>query len=282
MSEKNIVREAPDKITKFDLFLHEILMNDGIGFTQGNTKKGGTSFGTAMGYVLRKIYKNKDDYAEALVRHEEFYMTDYAWGGCINGLVISMEEQRARDLAETGDSSITPDLIRAIKNGLMGPLAGFGDTIVQTVFWVIGIGYSFPLALEGNWLAIPISFLFVGFVRYFLSVVTCMAGYYSGRDAVTKLTSSALAGKVLTIASITAMMIMGAFTAGNVRFETAIVLGSGQTLHELIDTLLPGFSSIAPVFIIYLLYKKKNVNIAKIMIGLIVICVILGVCRLFG
>ena len=281
MSEK-IVREAPEKITKFNLFFHEILMNDGIGYTQGNTKKGGTSFGAAMGYVLHKLYKNKDDLAEALTRHEEFYMTDYAWGGCINGLVISMEEQRANDLYEKGESSITPDLIRAIKTGLMGPLAGFGDTIVQTVFWVIGIGYSFPLALEGNWLAIPISFLFVGFVRYFLSVVTCFAGYYSGRDAVTKLTSSKLASKVLTIASITAMMIMGAFTAGNVRFATAVTLGSGQTLHDLVDSLLPGVSSLAPVFLVYWLYKKKNVNVAKIMIGIIVVCVILGVVGLFG
>lgn len=34
-----------------------------------------------------------DDLAEALTRHIDFYMTDYAWGGCINGLIISMEEQ---------------------------------------------------------------------------------------------------------------------------------------------------------------------------------------------
>ena len=282
MSENNnIERKAPDKITKFDLFLEQLIFMDGIAHTQGNTRKGGLSFSTAMGYILHKFYKNKDDLAEALTRHMDFYMTDYAWGGCINGLIISMEEQRANDLYENGESTISPDLIRAVKTGLMGPLAGFGDTIVQTVFWVITIGYAQPLAMAGNFLAVPISWLGIGFSRYLLSWLTCFSGYYSGREAVSKLTSSKLAQKVLTVSAVVAMCIMGALTAGNVNFVTAVTIGK-QSLHELVDSLLPGISGLAPVFIIYYLFKKKKIHIAKIMIGIIVICIILGILGLFG
>ena len=62
MSENNnIERKAPDKITKFDLFMEQLIFMDGIAHTQGNTRKGGLSFSSAMGYILHKFYKNKED-----------------------------------------------------------------------------------------------------------------------------------------------------------------------------------------------------------------------------
>lgn len=278
-----VIREAPQKITKFDLFLAPFMFLNGVVMTLSNTKKAGTSFAASMGWILRKLYRSKEDLAEALVRHSEFYLTDYVFGGSIFGLVISMEEQRAHDLYEKGTSDITPDLIRALKAGLMGPMAGFGDTILQTVIWVLTIAYAFPLALEGNWLAIPISWFGIGGIRYVISIITTFAGYYSGRDAVTKMTTSAVTQKVLTVAAIVAMCVMGALTAGNVKFafSSAIVIGE-QSLNTLLDTLVPGILNIAPVFIVYYLFKVKKVHIAKIMVGIIVICVALGMLGLFG
>ena len=56
--------------------------------------------------------------------HMQFFNTEPQWGACIIGLTAAMEEKRAQ-----GSEEITEDMITSIKSGLMGPLAGIGDTI---------------------------------------------------------------------------------------------------------------------------------------------------------
>ena len=58
-------------------------------------------------------------------RHLVFYNTSPEFGGAINGAVIAMEEQRA------GGADLDDDAINSAKTGLMGPVAGIGDTITQ-------------------------------------------------------------------------------------------------------------------------------------------------------
>jgi PTS system mannose-specific IID component len=61
-------------------------------------------------------------------------------GGVIHGAVIAMEEQRANG------ADIDDDAINSVKTGLMGPLAGIGDTISQgtvtPILLAIGIGLA--------------------------------------------------------------------------------------------------------------------------------------------
>src|SRR5262245_21266778 len=85
----------------------------------------GTAFAQAMTPIIRKLYKDPDEIKAALKRHLVFFNTEPNVGGVIHGAVIAMEEQRANG------ADIDDDAINSVKSGLMGPLAGVGDTIDQ-------------------------------------------------------------------------------------------------------------------------------------------------------
>lgn len=59
----------------------------------------------------------------ALLRHLNFFNSQGTWSTPIHGITLSMEEERANE------GEITDGAITGIKTGLMGPLAGIGDTI---------------------------------------------------------------------------------------------------------------------------------------------------------
>ncbi|TME10391.1 MAG: PTS system mannose/fructose/sorbose family transporter subunit IID, partial [Chloroflexi bacterium] len=85
----------------------------------------GTAFAQAMAPIIRKLYKDPEDIKAALKRHLVFFNTEPNVGGVIHGAVIAMEEQRANG------APIDDDDINGVKSGLMGPLAGIGDSISQ-------------------------------------------------------------------------------------------------------------------------------------------------------
>ena len=73
--------------------------------------------------IFKKIYPDKEDMKAALQRHLVFYNTEAVFGSPINGIVIALEEQKANG------EPIEDDAITGLKTGLMGPLAGVGDSI---------------------------------------------------------------------------------------------------------------------------------------------------------
>lgn len=83
----------------------------------------GVSFGLALSPILRKVYKNSDDLKDALKRQTQFFNTNAVWGSLIPGMTIAMEEKRAQG------QDIPEEAIVGTKTGLMGAVAGIGDTI---------------------------------------------------------------------------------------------------------------------------------------------------------
>ena len=82
----------------------------------------GGCFLDAMAPAIRELYPaGSDEFKDAASRHFEFYNIENTTGGGVLGLVLAMEEQIA-----SGDD-VTPDAVRSIKTGLMGPLSGIGD-----------------------------------------------------------------------------------------------------------------------------------------------------------
>ena len=69
-----------------------------------------------------------------------FFNTEPNIGGVIHGSVIALEEQRANG------ADIDDEAINSVKSGLMGPLAGIGDTISQgtitPILLALGIGLA--------------------------------------------------------------------------------------------------------------------------------------------
>ena len=115
----------------------------------------GIGFLHAMTPAFRKLYKdNKDLRIEAMQRHTSFFNCEPCLGSSIVGLVLAMEEQKALG------AELDNDAITSIKTGLMGPLSGIGDTLIQGVILPLLIAFAVDFAKGGNWV-IPLVFSLV-------------------------------------------------------------------------------------------------------------------------
>ena len=213
-------------------------------------------FTNAISHILAKLYPSKEDLSEALERHQEFFNTEPYIGIVIMGISVAMEEQRAKD------GSVSGEAITAVKTGLMGPLAGIGDTLNQAIIYPILLAFSVALVLENN-LGVA------GVVIYCVLVVAAMAaqsiyfvnyGYRLGKDAVSKILKGGLMDRVVHAAGIVGCGVLGALTATYVSLSTTLTYGSGEQAISLqadfLDQLMPKMLPLAVTLVCFWLVKK--------------------------
>ena len=124
-------------------------------WTWNYERQANLGYGFAMVPILEKLYKDKpEEKAEALQRHLEFFNTTPHVSTLILGISSAMEEQNSTQ--EDFDTSS----INNVKVGLMGPLAGIGDSLLWGTLRIIATGIGTSLALQGNILG-PILFLLI-------------------------------------------------------------------------------------------------------------------------
>ena len=75
-------------------------------------------FAYSMTPVIEKLYQTKEERAEALQRHMEFFNITVYFSTLVLGIVTAMEERKAKDPAFDTSS------ISNVKASLMGPLSG--------------------------------------------------------------------------------------------------------------------------------------------------------------
>ena len=213
-------------------------------------------FTNAISHILAKLYPSKEDLSEALERHQEFFNTEPYIGIVIMGISVAMEEQRAKD------GSVSGEAITAVKTGLMGPLAGIGDTLDQAIIYPILLAFSVALVLENN-LGVA------GVVIYCVLVVAAMAaqsiyfvnyGYRLGKDAVSKILKGGLMDRIVHAAGIVGCGVLGALTATYVSLSTTLTYGSGEQAISLqadfLDQLMPKVLPLAVTLVCFWLVKK--------------------------
>ncbi len=71
--------------------------------------------------IIKKLYKNKEEQAQALDRHLEIFNTTPQMVPLILGISSAMEEENANN------ANFDEQSINAVKASLMGPLAGIGE-----------------------------------------------------------------------------------------------------------------------------------------------------------
>ena len=183
----------------------------------------------AMVPIVRRLYKTKEEQAKALKKYTVFFNTEPSWiGTVIHGVAASMEEQAANG------ADIDAEDINAVRTGLMGPMAGIGDTVSQGIAYPILAGIACSLALAGN-IAGPIIFeiaykilmLGMGYAMY-------MMGYKQGKSAILKILS--------------------------VTIKTPIAFKIGQVainFQNILDSLLPGMLPLLATLLVWKLLNKK-------------------------
>ncbi len=229
----------------------------------------GTSFAMSMAPVLKKLYPAKQDLIDGLKRHLTFFNTDPNFGAVIHGVAIAMEEEKANGADISGDS------INAIKVGLMGPLAGIGDTLVQGIIIPLMVAIGISFGVDGNLFG-PL-FVLIGLPIVLMTIAynSWMRGYQLGSSAVTTLLSGGKMKRIIGAAGILGCTVMGGLISQFVNLQTTIVFHVGQESFDLqaklFDAIMPHMLPLAATLGVYLLLKSNKVNSLQILIGMIVI-----------
>lgn len=233
------------------------------------------AFGYSMNKVLRKLYKDRpEELKEAFQRHTSMYNTNCDWGSVILGIVVSLEEQRAQ-----GAEDITPEMIQSIKIGLMGPLAGIGDSVDQGIVGTIPLAIFVPMALNGSVIAafIPSLIYFVWSCGW--SFFLFRQGYKLGRNAVTEILHSGMIKKVIDIASIVGIFMIGCLSASYVKVSTILEFSDGAggmtTVQSIIDGILPGLLPFCVVMGMYLYITKRGAKFMNLIVYTMIIAIVL-------
>jgi mannose/fructose/N-acetylgalactosamine-specific phosphotransferase system component IID len=236
------------------------------------------SFVGCLAPILKKLYKDDEELSLAFKRHLTFFNTEGIWGSLIHGIVIAMEEERAKG------EEISDDMITGLKTGFMGPLAGIGDTVDWGTIRPIVIGLFLPLASAGSWIAGLGPFVVVSLITSTISYYLWHLGYKVGRKSILQVLKDGRINQFIMASSILGMFMMGILSSQYVKLELKpflMVNGEKTTIQSYVDQILPGLLPIAAVFILYYLIKKRNVKYTTILLGVLVFSLLGALVGLF-
>ena len=221
---------------------------------------------------LRKLYPNDDDYREALKRNSQFYNTEGTIGAVVNGMTLSMEEERA-----TGEN-VPDEVMYSMRTALMGPMAGIGDSLVWGTCKTISLSIATTFALSGNLLAVPAALMFP-LVTYFIGRWLYGLGYDLGRTAVMNMLKSGIMDKIIMACGMLGLMVMGALSAENVALEIATEFTLANTadpisIPGMIDAVAPGLLPLAVIGLISLYLKKHNNKYGLLIVAIIALSIV--------
>ncbi|MEE1313648.1 MAG: PTS system mannose/fructose/sorbose family transporter subunit IID [Lachnospiraceae bacterium] len=253
MSEEKIVK-TEKKLQKKDLIKHWILgYSSETCYNYERLQALGTT--NAMVPIVRRLYDKKEDQVKALKKYMVFFNTEPSFiGTVIHGVAASMEEQAANG------EEVTAEDINAVRTGLMGPIAGIGDTVSQGIVYPILAGICCSLALAGNFagpiifeIAYKVIMLGMGYAMY-------MTGYKQGKTAIIRILRAGTLNRITEIFSIVGLMVVGNMAATRVTITTPIAFTVGEVginLQEILDSLLPGMLPLAATLLVWMLLNKK-------------------------
>lgn len=229
--------------------------------------------------VIKRLYKTKEERANALKKYMIFYNTEPSFiGTVIPGICASMEEQAANG------EPISAEDINSLRTGLMGPMAGIGDTVSQGIVYPILAGIACSLALAGNLFG-PIFFE----IAYKIIMLGCgytmyMVGYKQGKSAIIGLLRSGTLNRVTEIFSIVGLMVIGSMAATRIAIMTPVAFTVGEvnvTLQQVLDSLLPAMLPLIAVLAVWKLLAKGKSPTFVIAV-LFVVGVVLSLLGLLG
>ncbi len=241
----------------------------------------GGSFAMSMIPIFRKLYpNNKEAMKEGLQRHMVFFNTNPNFGTLAHGAAIAMEEQKANG------ADIDDNAINSVKTGLMGPLAGIGDTLDQGIIIPLVVAIGISIAKSGNvagsllvLIALPIILMAIAHFFY-------VKGYQMGSSAVTTLLQGGQMKRLITAASILGCTVMGALISSYVSLSTPISFTISQEEFNLqtglFDAIMPNLLPLLLTLGVFKLMGKEKWTSLKVMLLLIVVTFICGMVGILG
>jgi len=269
------------KLTKSDLssvFWRYVIANE-LGWNYERMQSVGYCFSILP--VYKRLCKDEESYKEAFVTNLNFFNTNP-----VIGMPLILGAHAA--LAESGANLETTE---ALKVGLMGPLAGIGDTLLWALYNSIIFSIGASMALDGNAFGPILAMLLVFFPYLAARWWQFNWAYKQGTNLLKALGGGAIE-RITEFASLVGLVVVGGFAPSIIRLTTPIAYKSSQmiegeaaetnvAIQPLLDAILPFMLPLLITGLAYFLLKKGWSPI-KVILMLIAVGFIGGALGIFG
>lgn len=228
---------------------------------------------------LQKLYKDKGELAKAFQRHLLFFNTQATWGGgTLMGVTISLEEARAKALAN-GEEAISEDMINNTKVGLMGPLAGIGDSIDSGTVQYIFIAIFLPFAQKGSFLGALLPFLCFAIATFSYGFYFTKLGYSLGRSAAKEIMTSGRMASIMDGLGVLGLFMMGIMAGQYVKIRSYLKFTISHKVFDvnsILNTILPGMLPLLAIMLLYWYFQKQGLKITRGLLYLTLALIVLS------
>lgn len=217
---------------------------------------------------IRELYDTNEKRVEELKKYMVFYNSEvFTVGPIINGIACSMEEARANG------ENVSAEDINAVRTGLMGPVVGIGDTIMQGILFPILFGIGCSMALDKSFLGPILSFVVFEALIFGCGYFMFMTGYKQGKSSLLKILKNGTIDRIINSFSIVGLMVVGSMAATRVTINTplAFSIGEGSTaIQSVLDSLAPGLIPLGITLLVWWMLRKK-VNTVWIIVAIFLV-----------
>ena len=223
--------------------------------------------------IVEELYSKKEDQAKAMHTYTAFFNTEPQLGALIVGITAGLEEARAN-----GADGVDDETINGLRAGLMGPVAGIGDSLIVGTLIPIILGIALGLSNGGSPLGAIFYIVVWNLLAYFGMKFAYFKGYELGDKAVEFLVGPQ-GQAIRKSVSIIGGMVIGAVAATWVSVTTSLELKNADgeaflKLQEKIDGVYPGLLTAGFITLCWWLMAKKKVSPNLVMLLLVVIALI--------
>lgn len=209
--------------------------------------------------IIKRLY-DKEQYAEEIQKYMVFFNTEPSFmGTVIHGITAAMEENRANG------EEVSAEDINSVRLALMGPLAGMGDVVSQSIVYPVLAGISIQLALVGNLFG-PILFE-VGYkvIMLTLGYNMYMLGYKQGKSAILEFLRNGILNRLIEVFSIIGLMVIGNMAVTRIAVKIPLEFTFSNELGNVVlniqegvlDALLPGLLPLLITLGVWGLLKRR-------------------------
>ena len=219
--------------------------------------------------IIEDLYETKEEQKEALETYKAFFNTEPQLGTVVVGVTAGLEEAKANG------EDIDGEMINGIRAGLMGPVAGIGDSLVVGTLIPILLGIALGLSTNGS----PLGAIFYIVVWNILITLGMKFLYYKGYELGGKAVEIIVGEKANAIRESVIMLgtvVIGAVAASWISVTTSFKMLNSEggviiDLQHVCDGIFPKLLSLSTVIFCWFLMSKKKMSPTKVMLILVII-----------
>lgn len=248
------------------------------GFTHQHMQTFG--FMCAMIPVIKELYKDDTHRLRSLKTYTPFFNTEPQIGSMVVGISVGLEEARAN-----GHEEIDDEMINGIRAGLMGPLAGIGDSLIPGTYIPILLSIALGLSTGGSVLG-PLFYavVYITSMTLFMKYIFDKGYELGGRavDVIIGEQATAFRESMVMVGTI----VIGALAASWIGVSTALKFDLGTyivdgvekanvlVLQDTFNNIYPNLLSLLTVLFTWYLMTKKKMSPITVMLILVVVALV--------